>query len=305
MFIRAGLQLLTYLSEHWSETLVTRQLRAALTSPTSKMQRELELLWVQATPPAQSLSSLLSTALEMCHRSLESRPLWFALLDKSLEAMAALKALRAQAKRARGPLEERVLELAQEVATVTSHRVLQEMMNHVEFDGILSRIAASQTGPGAKASSSGGGGSEQAGHWREFSPSIQAMFDAYAYERSIYVTANKLLGSDTFVQVEALSVLRERAFVLQPAACSVCGLALAQSYSLKCLVFGCGHVAHDACAAAQEALCPVCPAAAEIQDAKPPVSSRASRVWPAPAIGIGRERETQTVLPTHYMGRWD
>jgi WD40 repeat protein len=232
-------RLYTQMLAEWSEDVI-RARAGSVTSTmvkttTAALRKELALTWIAKLSNAVKVTQLQETAIEVCERSLDANELWNTVLDHLLDTGRFLREMRKEAACARGPIEEKMLVLLQEFIGNNTQQVMLKMMHKVPFAELLNKITVQSEGSGA-------------GEWREFKPSIQAMFDAYSYEKHIYSTANHLCGVRTFVQVEGLQ--RDRATCIQPRAdlvCDECKRPLNIPESLEVLVYGCNHVYHDIC----------------------------------------------------------
>ena len=179
----------------------------------------------------ESLERLFGLAISVCQRTTEreddtpeSRELWFALLDKTLDVDDE-----------NGPE-------TQDVLHKLMRTVLNGMSGSVSLPSLLSKILDDH-------------GERQYG---EFKDVILGILSTYRYETVLLKTTNHILGDDCFSYIQNLRATLEAPFAGGRTMCGVCQEPLqTDDPSAVIKVFKCGHEVHSACGLGANA-CPVC-----------------------------------------------
>eukprot|EP00698_Gefionella_okellyi_P019588 TRINITY_DN6022_c0_g1_i1.p1 TRINITY_DN6022_c0_g1~~TRINITY_DN6022_c0_g1_i1.p1 ORF type:complete len:1522 (-),score=360.42 TRINITY_DN6022_c0_g1_i1:629-5194(-) len=188
-------------------------------------------------PALKDVQEVLGAGTALCQRNSqqlevqESQLLWFRLLDTLADVHRKYQAQLASSAK-------------QPVSVVRLERVLQrllrtilsDMMGYLPLPSIIAKVVRDHR-------------MDQFGEFRSI---IMGMLDTYRYERSLLLSAKRLIENDTFRSARSLSSKRARAITPKTSVCGQCNYSLANppefvGAAAVVSVFNCGHGFHSGC----------------------------------------------------------
>lgn len=172
---------------------------------------------IQSVAEGRDALQTLDVAVAMCQRnSLRNRDeqaekLWFTLLDKHLRIQASVKKSLVHSTSsltARGSSQTAFQVALNELIRI----ILERMASCVALKSILFKIV-NEHGRGA---------------FGDFRPTLHGMLDTYNYEESIYHSANELISTDLYEQVQHLKRNRSRCYAAPSDTCQYCNVLLSK-----------------------------------------------------------------------------